>query len=105
VALTVGLRHFRREVLERLFREELAMIKEASVIQEWLREAAEEGEARGEARGEAQRARAMLLRLLRERFGVLPDPVVARIEQEGPDWCEDLLLQAASARSLAELGL
>ena len=47
----------------------------------------------------------MLLNVLRERFGELPAPVVARIEQGDPEWCEDLLARALTAGSLEELGL
>ncbi len=101
IALTVGLRYFSRDVLERLFREELEMLKEASVIQEWIEQAVEEGEARGEAR----RGRAMLLRLLNERFGELPDNVVSRIELQDPDWCEEMAVRAIAAQSLEELSL
>ena len=105
VALTVGLRYFGRDTLERLFREELEMLKEASVIQEWLEQAAEEAEARGEARGEARRARAMLRRLLSRRFGELPEAVVRHIEQQDADWCEAMAVQAITAPSLEGLGL
>ena len=97
VALTVGLRYFQRDVLERLFREELEMLKEASVIQDWIDEA--------EARGEARRARAMLRRVLNQRFGELPDHVVRQIEQQDPEWCEAMAVQAIAAPSLEALGL
>jgi hypothetical protein len=97
VALTVGLRYFRRELLERIFREELEMLKEASFIQEWIEQAAGEAEAR--------RARAMLQRLLNQRFGELPQAVVRQIEQQDADWCEALVVRAITAPSLEELGL
>lgn len=47
VALTVATRYFSRDLLLAHFREELDMLKEASIIQEWI----DEGEARGEERG------------------------------------------------------
>src|SRR5438128_3055366 len=65
IAVMVGTRYFARELLLELFREEMAMLKEASVFQDWLTEA----EAQGEARGEAQGVRRVALRLLRESFG------------------------------------
>jgi hypothetical protein len=101
VALTVGLRYFARDLLERIFREELEMLKEASIIQEWIEQAAEEAEARGEAR----RARAMLRRVLSQRFGELPEAMVRQIEQQDPDWCESMAVRAITAPSLESLGL
>ena len=101
IAFTIGACYFSREVLERLFREEPQLLKGASVLQEWIEQAAEEGEAWREAR----RARAMLLRLLTARFGQLSDDTTRRIEQQQPDWCEETSARAASAASLEELGL
>src|SRR5436190_8383301 len=80
VAQTVGSRYFPRHVLERLFQEELQMLKEASFIDEWIEQ--------GRAQGRAGAARQMLLRLLRARFGELPVSAVSRVENEWPDWCE-----------------
>jgi hypothetical protein len=93
VAVMVGTRYFSREVLLRLFREEMQMLKEASVIQDWLDEA------------EAGGARRLVLRLLRERFGELPPGVVRRVEEESAAWCEDLAVRIFAANSLRELGL
>jgi predicted transposase YdaD len=100
IALMVGTRYFVRERLLELFREEMAMLKEASVIQEWI----EEGEARGRAEGEAREARRLVLRLLERSFGSLPPEVIARVEAEGRDWCEELALRIRDARSLQDLG-
>jgi hypothetical protein len=92
IALMVGTRYFVRERLLELFREEMAMLKEASVIQEWIEEA------------EAREARRLVLRLLERSFGDLPSAVVARVESEGRDWCEDLAVRVLGARSLQDLG-
>jgi hypothetical protein len=100
IAMMVGTRYFVRERLLELFQEEMAMLKEASVIQEWI----EEGEARGRAEGEAREARRLVLRLLERSFGELPPEVIARLEAEGREWCEDLALRIRDAHSLQELG-
>jgi predicted transposase YdaD len=109
VALTVGTRYFSRDVLERLFREELQMLKEASFIDEWIEQGIAQGiaqgMAQGEVRGRAAGARQMLLRLLRARFGDLPAVIVSRVENEGPEWCEDMAERVLEAKSLEELGL
>jgi hypothetical protein len=72
------------------------MLKEASIIQEWI----QEGEARGEARGREAAAREMLLVVLQQRFGTLPDAVVARVNQETEEWCRNAFSQALAAGSL-----
>jgi predicted transposase YdaD len=96
VALTAGLRYFGRDLLETVFREELQMLKQASIIQDWLDEALKEGEARGEAK----RAQEILIELLRRRFGEIPPDLLARIEREGPEWCQESVLRAAETGSL-----
>jgi hypothetical protein len=95
VAFTIGACYFSREVLESVFREELPMIKGTELIQEWVLE--------GEARGAARQARAMLLRLLRARFGDLPETVIGQIERQEPGWCEELAVTALEAASLEAL--
>ena len=46
----------------------------------------------------------MAVSLLQARFGELPAASLARIEAAGAAWCEQLLLKAARAESLSELG-
>jgi Domain of unknown function (DUF4351) len=92
IALMVGTRYFVRERLLELFREEMTMLKDASVIQEWIEEA------------EAREARRLVRRLLERSFGELPAAVVDRVETEGRDWCEDLAVRILDAQSLQDLG-
>jgi hypothetical protein len=49
--------------------------------------------------------RQVLLTILRARFGELPAPVIARIEQGDRAWCEELAARSLTAGSLQELGL
>jgi predicted transposase YdaD len=97
IATMIGTRYFTREVLERLFREEMEMMKTVSFVEEWI----QEGEARGEARG----ARQVLLRLLRRQFGELPPPVLQQIEQADLEECEAMAERVLDAKSLEDLGL
>ena len=105
LALTVGTRYFSRDVLETLFREELEMLKGASIIDEWIEQGVAKGMAEGMARGRAVAARQMLLRLMRRRFGELPASAVTRVESETPEWCEEMAERVMEAKSLEELGL
>lgn len=108
VAVMVGTRHFARGLLERLFREELQMLKEASFIEEWIQEGIEkgkqEGMREGMREGEARGARQVLLRQLRKCFGELPASVVARVESADHTWCEEMGERLLDATSLEELG-
>jgi predicted transposase YdaD len=125
VALTVGSRYFTRDLLLTIFREELQMLKEASIVEDWIAEGeargraegeargrAEgeargraEGEARGRAEGEATGAREVLETILRRRFGKLPSSLLARIQGADAAWCRETAARAVEAASLEELGL
>jgi predicted transposase YdaD len=109
VALTVGTRYFAREIVLRHFRDELQMLKEASIIEEWVEEAQKkasaEGRAKGRAEGRAEGARELLLQLLQDQFGDLPTSVVNRVNEESPEWCRETARRLRNANSLADLGL
>jgi hypothetical protein len=97
VAVTVGARYFARELLLNLFREELQMLKEASIVEERVQEGMEQGRL--------QEARQTLLDLLRQRFGDIPSAVAAVIEQADLEQCRNWVRRVGGAASLAELGL
>lgn len=97
VAVMVGQRHFARDLLLSLFREELEMLKEASFIEEWLQEA--------EARGEARAARQVLRALLRKQFGEPSPELTSSVEALSAAEATELATRVPDARSLEELGL
>jgi predicted transposase YdaD len=105
VALTVGSRYFARDLLLTLFREDLPMLKEAGIVEDWIAEAAAAAERRGRAEGEARQARSMLLQFLRARFDELPAALIERVEAADPDWCAEMLVRAARTESLDEMGI
>ena len=100
VATMIGRRFFEGRVLERIFREEMSMLKEADFIQEWI----EEGEARGEARGEERGVRVALLNILRGKFGPLTPDTEARLAELTLDQALELTKRAGNSQSLADLG-
>jgi hypothetical protein len=100
VATMVGTRYFTTDTLRRIFREEMAMLKEADFIQEWI----EEGEALGEARGKMQGMQLALTQVLAAQFGPLSDDIQARINELSTDQALELLGRVPKAESLAELG-
>jgi hypothetical protein len=62
-------------------------------------------EARGRAEGEAAAMRRIVLRLLREKFGELPQSVVDRVEQAETAECEEWGVRLMRVQSLEKLGL
>jgi hypothetical protein len=85
--------YFARGLVEAVFQEEMQMLKETSLIEEWLVER------------EVRTARRFLLQLLQERYGELPAPVVEWVEQADTTACEELGRRLLRATSLEELGL
>ncbi|MCC2671695.1 MAG: hypothetical protein K0Q72_4166 [Armatimonadetes bacterium] len=107
VALRVASRRLSRSLVEAIFREELPMVRGASIIDDWIAEGEARGEARGKAEGETHGRLAEAQRLTREalaiRFGALPGALAARIEQSDAEACEVLFRRALVATSLDEL--
>lgn len=97
IAITVGSRFFGRDLLLRIFQEELQMLKEASFIEEWVLE--------GEARGALQATRSATLEILRAKFGDLPPSVVGNVEAADAARCREIMGHIFTAQSLEELGL
>ena len=121
LALTVGTRHFAREVVLGHFREEMQMLKETSFIEEWANERAREMApekarematemaakmaAEKKAEGRAEVARELLLQLL-QPVRHLPASVVDHVNrEEPPEWCRKKFANCGRPNSLADLGL
>lgn len=88
IALTFAARHFDREFLWRLFREELVQMEHASIIDEWLDEAVQKAvlEAQREAHQETRRqlqgrAIACIIRVLTIRFSISEMQKAAIVEK------------------------
>ncbi|MGQ9532469.1 MAG: Rpn family recombination-promoting nuclease/putative transposase [Desulfotomaculales bacterium] len=102
VAITVAARHFTRDFLFKFFREEIEMLQEASIVQEWineglakglekgLAEGLERGRKEGKLEGEIETLRRGIQDVLEERFGrikrgmgrklaAIDDPAVLRL--------------------------
>ena len=103
LAVRIASRTFGRTVLNRLFKEVIPLAKGSSFIDDWIEEGEVRGEVRGEARGEANEARRLAEQLLSNRFGELPDALVARIRAAEREWCEALLVRAMRLEAFEEL--
>lgn len=62
-----------------------------------------EGEARGKAQGELAESRALLLRLLKKRFGEVPEDVKTRIENAPLASTETWILNILDATRLEDV--
>jgi predicted transposase YdaD len=105
VAVTLGCRRVSEQLVREVFREEVAMLKQASFIEEWLEESRREGREEGREEGRVLALRGALRRLLVRRFGPLPSGVSEQVDALPAEECEELVLRAPEAASLRELGL
>lgn len=83
------------------------MLKGASTIEDWINEAATQAAAEsaieGERKGRAAEARDNLLRVLRRRFGSLPQSLERRIAAGDLEWCRAAMDRAIDGASLEEI--
>jgi predicted transposase YdaD len=68
----------------------------------WYQEILTEGEERGLQQGLQQGGRQQLIRVLRRRFGEIPQEVEARLESESVEQLETLMDSAIAVSSLDE---
>jgi hypothetical protein len=97
LAITVASRYLARDFVFNLFREDMEMLKEAGIVEEWI--------AEGAAKAELRKARDMALRVLRGRFGDLPPSVVSEVENADLALCDRIADDIGHAQSLGDLGL
>ena len=83
------------EVVRRIMRWDMAVLRESP----WYNEILKEGLEQGIERGKEQ----MVLNILRHRFGELDDAWVARVQAIPSDQLEQVILMAFDVESLAEL--
>ena len=95
VALILASRLFTRDAINFLFEEDVKMIYEKGLVDDWLEER--------EAKGELKNMREMLLKFLTRRFSALPNELVAKINESELEWCESLFDQSITVNSLPEL--
>jgi hypothetical protein len=93
LAISVATRYLTRDFVFNLFREDMEVLKEAGIVEEWI------------AEGELRQARDMALRNLRSRFGELPDSVVSEVEAADMALCYRIADNIGHAQSLGDLGL
>jgi hypothetical protein len=93
LAISVATRYLTRDFVFNLFREDMEVLKEAGIVEEWI------------AEGELRRARDMALRALRSRFSDLPNSAVSEVEAADLALCLRIVDNIGHAQSLGDLGL
>lgn len=96
------------EDLERTLAEGLGRGAESSVMtlaEKWRKEGEARGEARGEALGEVRGRASALTRVLRTRFGSIPEELLTRLQNADSATLDCWLDRALTARELGEVFL
>ena len=75
LAVTVAGRYFSKEFLLKFFKEELEMLKEASIVQDWINE----GMEKGMEKGQIKTLQEDILDVLAERFGLIKKGIGKKI--------------------------
>ena len=100
LAITIGSRYFEKEFLFNFFKEELDMLKEASIVEDWINEGIEKGREEGIRKGIEEGIEKGLKESVRlilgERFGLT--------DQEAGQLLEGIK-SAVSLRSILKKGL
>ncbi|MEW6379868.1 MAG: hypothetical protein AB1611_09695 [bacterium] len=103
IAMTLALRHFKEKWVKELFKEEIAMIKEANIFQEWIDEATEKGIQQGIQQGARETAQESIVKVLETRFDLVPVELIKSIKKiDEISALHELLKKAVVVKSLAE---
>ncbi len=99
IAITIARRYFSKEFLLKFFREELEMLQEADIVQDWINKGIEKGIEKGEVKA----TRSAVLDVLSERFGVVKKGISARLAAiDDPAVLRSLHRKSVKVKSLAE---
>ncbi|MGB9887968.1 MAG: Rpn family recombination-promoting nuclease/putative transposase [Moorellales bacterium] len=106
-AITVARRYFPKELLLKFFREELKMLQEADIVQDWINEGFQKGMERGMEKGlekgEIKAIREDILDVLSERFGVVRKGIATKLAAiDDPAVLRSLLRRSVKVENLEE---
>jgi hypothetical protein len=87
---------------------EMNAIIDSPGVQDLIHQLRDEGRAEGRTEGRTEQARTLLLRLLRVRFGTIPETVVERVQAAElgalERWADQVLVAPTAEEALAERG-
>ena len=98
-AITIAGRYLNKDFLWKFFKEEIEMIKESAIVQDWI----DEGMERGMERGELKRAGKVILEVLEARFDLVHKETIRELKKiKEIEILEFLLKKAVVVESLKE---
>ena len=80
LAVTVAGRYFPKDFLLKFFKEEMKMLREASIVQDWINEGIEKGIEKGKKSGKLEVLQEDILDILEERFGIIKKGISRKLE-------------------------
>ncbi len=102
IAITIACRYMDKHFLKEYFREEMEMLRQASIVEEWI----DEGVQKGILRGTLEKAREDIVEILEVRFEIAPASNVKIINEiDDPSVLKMLHKKAATVTSLEEFGV
>ena len=107
LVVTVAGRYFPKDFLLKFFKEEMKMLQEASIVQDWINEGIEKGMEKGIEKGiEKGRIKTLqedILDVLEERFGIIKKGLGKRVKAiDDPDVLKSLFKKSIKVASLDE---
>ncbi|MEK7728396.1 MAG: DUF4351 domain-containing protein, partial [candidate division KSB1 bacterium] len=111
LALVIDARSFGYNVVLEKFKKEVNMLKETSIVQEWLDESYKAGEMSGEIKGEIkgelegkiEGKRSLLQTILTQKFGNLAPDLLLRLQLSNNEQLDRLGAVLLSLTSIEEL--
>jgi predicted transposase YdaD len=103
IAMVVDARSFGYKVVLEKFKKEVNMLKETSIVQEWLDERYNDGKLSGKIEGKIEGKRALLQTLLTQRFGYLTPELINKLQLSSNEQLDRLGAVVLSLNSLEEL--
>ena len=98
-AITIASRYVSKDFLWNFFKEELEMIQDSPIVQEWI----DQGIEKGIEKGSVITAQEMLFELLEENFGIIKQKIVDEIKKiESPAVLRFLFRQSIKVKSIDE---
>lgn len=100
-AMIVAIRSFGIEVVKTHFQKEVHMLKQTSIVEDWLKESFTKGKLEGERQGKL----ALVHKILKQKFGRAPVELQNRLQKLDDEGLERFSLALLNINTLKELNL